>query len=147
MLRDFWKDFSAAVGETKDLKISHVIDELDEMLGPHIFPPDADGTDPRKCPDLRHGRAEPEARPLRRLRRLLELSGMPLHPPARRKARAKRRCRPARTGPRSRQPANKITLRTGRFGPYVQLGEGEKPKRAGIPKGTDADERRSGDWR
>ena len=31
----------------------------------------------------------------------------------------------------------KISLRSGRFGPYVQLGEGEKPKRAGIPKGTD----------
>ena len=30
-----------------------------------------------------------------------------------------------------------MTLRTGRFGPYVQRGEGEKPKRAGIPKGTD----------
>ena len=32
-----------------------------------------------------------------------------------------------------------VTLRTGRFGPYVQLGEngGEKPKRASIPKGTD----------
>jgi DNA topoisomerase-1 len=30
-----------------------------------------------------------------------------------------------------------ITLRSGRFGPYVQLGEGEKPKRASLPKGTD----------
>ena len=32
-----------------------------------------------------------------------------------------------------------MTLRSGRFGPYVQLGEavdGEKPKRAGLPKGT-----------
>jgi DNA topoisomerase-1 len=34
-----------------------------------------------------------------------------------------------------------VTLRSGRFGPYVQLGEakdGEKPKRAGLPKGTEA---------
>jgi DNA topoisomerase-1 len=31
----------------------------------------------------------------------------------------------------------KVTLRSGRFGPYVQLGEGDKPKRSGIPKGTD----------
>jgi DNA topoisomerase-1 len=34
-----------------------------------------------------------------------------------------------------------VTLRTGRFGPYVQLGDGtkeEKPKRASIPKGVDA---------
>jgi DNA topoisomerase-1 len=56
LLRDFWKDFSAAIGETKDLKISEVITELDEILGPHIFPPAADGTDPRKCPELRRGR-------------------------------------------------------------------------------------------
>jgi DNA topoisomerase-1 len=28
-----------------------------------------------------------------------------------------------------------VTLRSGRFGPYVQLGDGEKPKRASIPKG------------
>src|SRR6185312_9420345 len=38
LLRDFWKDFSAAVGETKDLKISQVIDELDSVLSTHIFP-------------------------------------------------------------------------------------------------------------
>src|SRR5581483_8756276 len=50
LLRDFWKDFSAAVGETKDLKISQVIDELDHVLGPHIFPQGEDGVDPRKCP-------------------------------------------------------------------------------------------------
>jgi DNA topoisomerase-1 len=28
-----------------------------------------------------------------------------------------------------------VTLRSGRFGPYVQLGDGDKPKRASIPKG------------
>ena len=44
-------------------------------------------------------------------------------------ARASWACSPA--------PTSKITLRSGRFGPYVQLGEGEKPKRAGLPKGTD----------
>ena len=36
-----------------------------------------------------------------------------------------------------------MTLRAGRFGPYVQLGEavnGEKPKRAGLPKGMPPDD-------
>jgi DNA topoisomerase-1 len=28
-----------------------------------------------------------------------------------------------------------VTLRDGRFGPFVQLGEGEKPKRSSLPKG------------
>jgi DNA topoisomerase-1 len=31
-----------------------------------------------------------------------------------------------------------VTLRNGRFGEYVQLGEGEKPKRASLPKGLSA---------
>jgi DNA topoisomerase-1 len=35
------------------------------------------------------------------------------------------------------ETGEKITLRTGRFGPYVQLGEADKPKRSGIPRGTD----------
>ena len=56
LLRDFWKDFSAAVGETKDLKIRQVIDELDSVLGPHIFPAGEDGIDPRKCPNCENGR-------------------------------------------------------------------------------------------
>ena len=56
LLRDFWKDFSATVGETKELKISQVIDELDHVLSPHIFPPGEDGVDTRKCPACANGR-------------------------------------------------------------------------------------------
>src|SRR5664279_3861040 len=55
LLRDFWKDFSAAVGGTKDLKISHVIDEMNEILGPHIFPANADGSNPCVCPNCENG--------------------------------------------------------------------------------------------
>ncbi len=56
LLREFWRDFTAAVGEIKDLRISQVIDALDEMLAPHIFPPRADGVDPRHCPTCGTGR-------------------------------------------------------------------------------------------
>src|SRR5580658_3868644 len=49
VLRDFWRDFLGAIDGTKDLKISDVIDALDELLAPHLFPPRADGTDPRAC--------------------------------------------------------------------------------------------------
>ena len=38
------------------------------------------------------------------------------------------------------ETGEKVTRRVGRFGPYLQLGEaveGEKPRRASIPKGTD----------
>ena len=50
LLRDFWTDFSQALGGTKDLRTSQVLDSLNELLGPHIFPARADGGDPRLCP-------------------------------------------------------------------------------------------------
>ena len=56
VLRDFWRDFIGNVDETKDLKLSQVIDVLDAMLGPHLFPPREDGTDPRLCPTCGTGR-------------------------------------------------------------------------------------------
>ncbi len=55
-LMDFWKDFKAAVDETKDLKISDVIDRLDEELGPHFFPVTKENPEPRKCPTCDTGR-------------------------------------------------------------------------------------------
>ena len=65
---------------------------------------------------------------------------MPVHPPARRQRRA--RSRRQACSARTRRPASRSRCKTGRFGPYVQLGEaakdGEKPKRAGIPKGMGA---------
>ena len=50
VLRDFWKDFSAAVDGTKELRTTQVLDSLNDLLGPHIFPAKADGGDPRACP-------------------------------------------------------------------------------------------------
>ena len=79
VLRDFWRDFIGTVDGTKDLKISGVIDTLDEMLAPHLFPAREDGTDPRALPDLRQRPAGAETVQIRRLHRLLELSRMPLY--------------------------------------------------------------------
>src|SRR5579862_7730668 len=42
VLRDFWRDFIGAIDGTKDLKISEVIDALDALLSPHLFPARAD---------------------------------------------------------------------------------------------------------
>src|SRR5262249_9329917 len=56
VLKDFWRDFARAVGDIKELRITQVIDALDEMLAPHLFPPRADGVDPRKCPNCADGR-------------------------------------------------------------------------------------------
>src|SRR5215469_6478599 len=56
VLKDFWRDFIGTVDDIKDLKISQVIDALDALLAPHLFPPRADGTDPRQCPNCSGGR-------------------------------------------------------------------------------------------
>ena len=142
VLRDFWRDFIGAVDEIKDLKISQVIDALDELLAPHLFPPNADGTDPRQCPGCSGGRLTlklskfgafigcsnyPECRYTRPLTTPADGSGL---------VGTKKLGEDPKTG-------LEVTLRAGRFGPYVQLGEaveGEKPKRAGLPKGTAPDD-------
>jgi DNA topoisomerase-1 len=139
VLRDFWRDFIGAIDETKDLKISDVIDALDELLAPHLFPPRADGADPRACPGCTGGRltlklskfgafigcsSYPECRYTRPLTVPGDGSG---------EIGTKKLGEDPKTG-------LEVTLRSGRFGPYVQLGEaekgGDKPKRAGLPKGT-----------
>ncbi|MGH6828786.1 MAG: topoisomerase C-terminal repeat-containing protein, partial [Rhizomicrobium sp.] len=135
LLRDFWKDFSASVGETKDLKISQVIDELDRVLGPHIFPPDPSGHDTRKCPACADGRLN------LKLGRFGAFVGCTNYPECKFTRQIGAKPGEGDAGPRALGPypgtAEQVTLRSGRFGPYVQLGEGKKPKRAGLPKGTD----------
>ena len=143
VLREFWRDFIGAIDETKDLKISDVIDALDELLAPHLFPPRADGADPRACPGCTGGRLTlklskfgafigcsnyPECRYTRPLTVPGDGSG---------EIGTKKLGEDPKTG-------LEVTLRSGRFGPYVQLGEaekgGDKPKRAGLPKGTVPDD-------
>ena len=142
VLRDFWRDFIAAIDETKDLKISEVIDALDSLLAPHLFPPRADGSDPRQCPNCGNGRLSLK---LSKFGAFIGCSNYP-------------ECRYTRplsipadgsadigTKVLGQDPESglEVTLRSGRFGPYLQLGEavnGEKPRRAGLPKGTAPDQ-------
>jgi len=142
LLRDFWRDFIAAIDETKDLKISAVIDALDSLLAPHLFPPRADGSDPRQCPNCGNGRLSLK---LSKFGAFIGCSNYP-------------ECRYTRplsvpadgsadigTKVLGQDPETglDVTLRSGRFGPYLQLGEavnGEKPRRAGLPKGAAPDQ-------
>src|SRR5918994_428489 len=55
VMRDFWRDFSAAIGETKELRTTEVLDALNDLLGPHIFPAKGDGSNPRTCPNCDTG--------------------------------------------------------------------------------------------
>ena len=49
LLARFWRDFSAALGETEGLRISEVVEKIDEVLGPHLFPVTAEDPEPRRC--------------------------------------------------------------------------------------------------
>jgi DNA topoisomerase-1 len=133
LLRDFWTEFSAAVGETKSLRITHVIDELEKVLEPHIFPAGDDGVDPRKCPSCEGGRLN------LKLGKFGAFIGCTNYPECR--FTKQLGASEGDAGPQDigedPQTGEKITLRTGRYGPYVQRGDGEKPKRSGLPQGTD----------
>ena len=97
VLRDFWREFIGAVNDIGDLRITQVLDALNDLLGPHIFPDQGRGRRSARLPLLRRRAAEPQGRQVRRLHRLLELSRLPLHPPAcrhqRREGRARRSAR------------------------------------------------------
>lgn len=49
VLRDFWKDFFAQIEDTKELRVTNVLDSLNEALAPLVFPKREDGSDPRIC--------------------------------------------------------------------------------------------------
>ena len=138
VLRDFWRDFIGAVGDIKDLRVAEVMDALNEMLAPHIFPAREDGSDPRICPVCKAGKLSLKPS------KFGPFIGCGNYP----------ECKFTRqlTGDGANNAGDRelgfdpetglaVVLKTGRFGPYVQLGEGtddEKPKRSGLPKGVDA---------
>jgi DNA topoisomerase I len=142
VLRDFWRDFIGAVDEIKDLKVGDVLTALDEMLAPHVFPPRQDGVDPRLCPTCGNGRLS------LKLGKFGAFIGCSNYPDCRytRQFSVPAPGEEDKTSTGTRVLGNdpesglEVTVRDGRFGPYVQLGEGvdgEKPKRTSVPKGTD----------
>jgi DNA topoisomerase I len=148
VMHAFWDEFSKAVDQTKDLKISDVINALDQDLGPHFFPAREDGSDPRQCAACGTGRLG------LKLGRLGSFIGCSNYP----------ECRYTRSlaidtgaeggdtlkdGQRSLglDPVTneEITVRRGPYGLYVQLGEQSedkkvRPKRTTLPRGMDGDQ-------
>ena len=138
LLGRFWRDFSAAISETSELRITEVLDVLDDALAPQLYPPREDGSDPRTCPLCGEGQLHLKTS------RSGGFVGCGRYPEC-------RYTRPiggdaAETGDRvlGEDNGDEISLRSGRFGPYVQRGEAteenKKPKRASLPKGWQADE-------
>ncbi len=152
VLREFWQRFAADVGETKELRVTQVLDALNDLLGPHIFPARADGGDPRACPSCGAGRLSLK---LGKFGAFIGCSNYPECRFTRQLVASGDDATPGENGENGsvlgadgskvlgKDPATdlEVTLRTGRFGPYVQLGEPEgkeKPKRSSLPKGWDA---------
>jgi DNA topoisomerase-1 len=138
VLRDFWREFTAAVADVGDLRITQVLDALNDMLEPHIFPlpPGATG-DPRACPSCSIGRLS------LKVGKYGAFIGCSNYPDCRFTRQLADTGDKAPAEPRllgaDPESGLEVSLRVGRFGPYLQLGENgeEKPKRASIPKGTD----------
>ena len=138
LLGQFWRDFSAAISETSDLRISEVLDVLDAALAPQLYPPKEDGSDPRTCPKCGVGQLHLKSS------RTGGFVGCGNYP----------ECTFTRpisgdaddTGDRilGEDQGDDISLKSGRFGPYVQRGdatpENKKPPRASLPKGWSKDD-------
>ena len=143
-LRNFWSEFHAAVEDIGELRISEVLDALNESLGPLIFPKKEDGSDPRACPSCENGQLSLKTG---RFGAFIGCSNYP-------DCNYTRQLSALGDGEDGAESADKLLgvdpdtnldvwFKVGRFGPYVQLGEQEKgskekPKRSSIPKGWDA---------
>jgi DNA topoisomerase-1 len=141
VLARFWRDFSAAVAETADLRIGEVLTKIDDFLAPHLYPARADGADPRVCPTCGNGRLH-----LKTARSGSAFIGCGNYPEC-------RYTRPLAGDAESvasdgrilglDENGIEISLRAGRFGPYVQRGEATeaqpKPDRGSLPKGWSPD--------
>ena len=132
LLARFWRDFSAAIAETSDLRITEVLDVLDDALAPQLYPPREDGSDPRICPKCGQGQLHLKTS---RTGGFVGCGNYPectyTRPIAGEGAEGDERVLGEDQG-------DEIWLKSGRFGPYVQRGEptpeNKKPPRASLPK-------------
>ena len=138
VLERFWRDFSVAIAETSELRISEVLDVLDEALAPQLYPARDDGSDPRICPKCGQGQLHLKTS---RTGGFVGCGNYPectyTRPIAGEGADGDERVLGEDAG-------DEIWLKSGRFGPYVQRGEptpeNKKPPRASLPKGWQKDE-------
>jgi len=141
LLGDFWNHFSAAIADIADLRVTHVLDALDEALGPHLFP-QADGEpDPRICPSCDDGRLGLK---LSRYGAFIGCSNYPeckfTKPLSNKGENGDAPVAKDETLGTDPDTGLEVFLKTGRFGPYVQLGTEDKPKRGSIPKSWPVDQ-------
>ena len=139
VLEAFWRDFKPRTAEVMEFKPSEVTQQLDEFLAPYLFPDKADGGDPRLCPNCGKGQLSLRGG---RFGAFIACSNYPECKYTRRFAQAGA-ASGEDTGPESlgKDPETglEVERKAGRFGPYIQLGEGKDAKRASIPKDIELD--------
>lgn len=138
VLRDFWKDFFSQIEDTKELRVTNVLDALNEALAPLVFPKREDGSDPRICQVCGTGNLSLK---LGKYGAFVGCSNYPecnftrqLSSEGGAEAEANGGNEPRALG-KDPVTEEEITLRSGRFGPYVQRGDGKEAKRSSLPKG------------
>ena len=135
VLEEFWRDFKPRTSEVMEQKPSEVTAALDQFLAPYLFPERADGADPRRCPACEAGSLALRGG---RFGAFIACSNYPDCKYTRRFAQAGADGAGEDTGPEQlgHDPETGLPVerKSGRFGPYIQLGEGKEAKRASIPK-------------
>ena len=144
VLSGFWKDFKISIDEAMDQSITEVLEKINEVLEPHLFPIEEAGINPRECKNCGNGRLS-----MRTARSGGAFIGCSNYPDCR----FTRPFGPPGTESSAIGPDGKllghdgedpISLRDGRYGPYVQRGnlteENPKPLRMSIPKTWAIDE-------
>jgi DNA topoisomerase-1 len=137
VLRDFWKDFFAQIEDTKELRVTNVLDALNEVLAPLVFPKREDGSDPRICQVCGTGNLSLK---LGKYGAFVGCSNYPQCNYTRQltsdgaEAEAAALNEPKALGA-DPMTGEELTLRSGRFGPYIQRGDGKEAKRSSLPKG------------
>ncbi|KII12158.1 type I DNA topoisomerase [Phaeobacter sp. S60] len=132
LLSRFWRDFSAAISETSDLRITEVLDVLDDALAPQLYPPREDGVDPRICPKCGAGQLHLKTS------RTGGFVGCGNYPECNYTRPISGEGAEGYERVLGEDDGDEIHLKSGRFGPYVQRGEAtpenKKPPRSSLPK-------------
>ena len=136
LLGKFWDDFSEAISETSELRISEVLDVLDDALAPQLYPPKEDGSDPRRCPKCGNGQLHLKSS------RTGGFVGCGNYPECNFTRPISGETNESAERLLGEENGDEIFLKSGRYGPYIQRGEpseeNKKPQRASLPKGWSA---------
>ena len=142
ILEEWWFPFKEAIDEAANLRIRDALEKINEDLGPHFFPDRTDGKDPHKCPKCENGK--------------LQINngsqggyiGCSNWPDCNFNTNLSVGAKEIKNSQEhiilgKNDDGLSISLRSGPYGHYVQLGESEKnkkPSRAAIPKNFNIEE-------